>query len=111
MILMYPKTCDLILKTYHCSKVFDLQGLIRWAPLVTTAMDLVWPLLRQVARVCARRVDMLAQLMVLKSHVAQVRRRAVQCFCFQNQTKLVSDIFIQKGVFQIQDHENKLFSG
>ena len=86
---------------HHCSKVLDLQGLIQWAPLVATAMDLVWPLLRKVTRVCARRVDMSAQLVVLKSHAVQVRRRAVQCLCFQNQRKHYSDIFLQKGVFQI----------
>ena len=48
----------------------------------------------------ARRVDMSAQLMVLKSHVAQVRRRAVQGFCFQNQVQnQVFRIFLSKKEF------------
>ena len=81
--------------------MFDLQGLIQWAPLVATALDLVWPLLRQVARVCAWRVDMWAQLVVLKSHAAQVRRRVVHCFCSRNQTKYLSNALIQNDAFKI----------
>ena len=85
--------------------MFDLQGLIRWAPLVTTALDLVWPLLRQVARVCAWRVDMLAQPMVKKSHAAQVCRSEVHLLLFSKSNKVFFGYFDPKVIFL--DNENK----